>query len=111
MKKRNIVRKSEDFSRIINKRNGISNKAFIINQEDNNKKITKFGITFKHNLCNAVMRNKLKRQVKSIIDNNKNIYEISKNYIIIIREGALSLSYQEKEKELISLFNKLKEKK
>ena len=36
MKKRNIVRKSEDFSRIINKRNGISNKAFIINQEDNN---------------------------------------------------------------------------
>ena len=57
------------------------------------------------------MRNKLKRQVKSIIDNNKKIYEISKNYIIIIREGALSLSYQEKEKELISLFNKLKEKK
>jgi len=54
--------------------------------------------------------NKLKRQVKSIIDNNKNIYEKNKNYIIIIREGALLLNYQEKEKELVSLFNRLKEK-
>jgi len=110
MKKINIVKDSEEFSRIIKKRNGLANNSFIINSEVNNDNIPKFGITFKKHLCNAVNRNKLKRQVKSIIDNNKNIYEKNKNYIIIIREGALLLNYQEKEKELVSLFNRLKEK-
>ena len=62
-------------------------------------------------MCNAVNRNKLKRQIKSIIDNNKNIYENNKNYIIIIRKDALNKSYKELEDNLISLFNKLKEKK
>ena len=55
-------------------------------------------------------RNKLKRQIKSIIDNNKYIYQNNKNYIIIIRKETLNISYQEKEKNLIELFNKLKEK-
>ena len=110
MKKKNIVKKSTDFDRIIKYKNGTVNNSFIINEELSEDNIVKFGITFVKNIGNAVCRNKLKRQVKSIIDNNKNMYENSKNYIIIIRKGALLLSYQELEKELISLFNKLKEK-
>ena len=104
MKKKNIVKNKEDFTRIINKKNGYVNKYFIINEEVNNDLIPKFGITFIKNMCNAVNRNKLKRQIKSIIDNNK-------NYIIIIRKDALNKSYKELEDNLISLFNKLKEKK
>lgn len=111
MKKKNIVKNKEDFTRIINKKNGYVNKYFIINEEVNNDLIPKFGITFIKNMCNAANRNKLKRQIKSIIDNNKNIYENNKNYIIIIRKDALNKSYKELEDNLISLFNKLKEKK
>ena len=118
MKKKNIVKNKEDFTRIINKKNGYVNncfiyynKYFIINEEVNNDLMPKFGITFIKNMCNAVNRNKLKRQIKSIIDNNKNIYENNKNYIIIIRKDALNKSYKELEDNLISLFNKLKEKK
>lgn len=111
MKKKNIVKNKEDFTRIINKKNSYVNKYFIINEEVNNDLMPKFGITFIKNMCNAVNRNKLKRQIKSIIDNNKNIYENNKNYIIIIRKDALNKSYKELEDNLISLFNKLKEKK
>ena len=111
MKKKNIVKNSEDFTRIISKKQGVVNNYFIINMEENNNLIPKFGITFVKNMCNAVNRNKLKRQVKSIIDNNKKIYENNKNYIIIIRKDALNKSYKELEDNLISLFNKLKEKK
>ena len=111
MKKKNIVKNSEDFTRIISKKQGVVNNYFIINMEENNNLIPKFGITFVKNMCNAVNRNKLKRQVKSIIDNNKKIYENNKNYIIIIRKDALNKSFNELEENLISLFNKLKEKK
>lgn len=107
MKKQNIVKKSEDFNRIIKKRQGKVSKYFIINKEKNNEH-TKFGITFTKHIGNAVTRNKLKRRIKNIIDNNKQIYEKQTTYIIIAKKSTLDLSYQELEKELTSLFQKIK---
>ena len=75
MKKTNIIKSNRDFTNIIKKRNGVSNKYFILNIEDNNLNKAMFGITFIKNIGNAVTRNKLKRRVKSIIDNNENIYQ------------------------------------
>ena len=108
MKKENIVKNSKDFNRIIKKRQGISNNYFIINKEDNNENRNLFGITFTKHIGNAVTRNKLKRRIKSIIDNNKEIYLKSTTYIIIARKTVLDLTYQEIEKELVNLFLKLK---
>ena len=90
MKKQNIVKKSEDFNKIIKKRQGKVSKYFIINQEKNTD-ITKFGITFTKHIGNAVTRN------------NKQT-----TYIIIAKKTTLDLTYQELERELIYLFNKLK---
>lgn len=108
MKKINIVRKKEDFDRIIRKKNGTATKYFIINTEQNNENIPKFGITFVKKIGNAVTRNKLKRRIKSIIDNNINIYDKDKNYIIIARKETINLNYSDLEKQLIFIFNKLK---
>lgn len=107
MKKQNIVKKSEDFNKIIKKRQGKASKYFIINKEKNND-ITKFGITFTKHIGNAVTRNKLKRRIKNIIDTNPKIYSKQTTYIIIAKKTTLDLTYQELEKELIYLFNKLK---
>lgn len=106
MKKAQIVKKSKDFNRIIGKREGKSNNYFIINKEKGSN--TKFGITFTKHIGNAVTRNKLKRRIKSIIDNNKNIYDKNTTYIIIAKKNVLDLKYNEMEKELVNLFNKLK---
>ncbi len=106
MKKINIIKKSDEFSSIIKKRNGVSNKYFILNIENNDSNIPKFGITFVKHIGNAVTRNKLKRRTKSIIDNNKNIYQDNKKYIIIIKKDAVDITYQEMEKQLISIFKK-----
>ena len=106
MKKINIIKKSDEFSSIIKKRNGVSNKYFILNIENNDSNIPKFGITFVKHIGNAVTRNKLKRRTKSIIDNNKNIYQDNKKYIIIIKKDAVDITYQDMEKQLISIFKK-----
>ena len=110
MKKINIVKKAKEFNRIIKKRQGITNQYFIINTDQNTDNIPKFGITFVKGIGNAVLRNKLKRQTKAIIDNHKNIYQCSLNYIIIIKKAAVEVSYQELENKLVSLFFKIKEK-
>ena len=110
MKKIEIIKSPRDFTRIIKKKNGQVSNLFIINTEENKEGKTLFGITFVHNIGNAVLRNKLKRRVKQIIDNNKNIYQKGKNYIIIIRKEATVKTYQELEKGLCNLFSSLKEK-
>ncbi len=108
MKKENIVKKTKEFTRIIKKRNGKSNNYFIINKESNNENKSLFGITFTKNIGNAVTRNKLKRRIKSIIDNNEKIYDNNTTYIIIIKKETKDLTYQEMEKELTNLFLRIK---
>ena len=108
MKKENIVKKSEDFNRIIKKRAGKASKYFIINKEQNKENKNKFGITFTKNIGNAVTRNKIKRRIKSIIDNNKNIYNKDTTYKEKEKKEVLDLKYSEMEKELVNLFNKIK---
>ena len=108
MKKQNIVKKSKDFNRIIQKKQSKSNNYFIINKEQKNENVPKFGITFTKNIGNAVTRNKLKRRIKSIIDNNKEIYQKNENYIIIAKKRSLELTYKELERELINVFQKIK---
>lgn len=108
MKKQNILKKSKDYNRIIKKRKGINSNYFIINVEQNNENITKFGITFTKNISKAVIRNKLKRRIKSIIDNNQYIFKNNTTYVIIAKKTTLNLKYYELEKELVNLFLKIK---
>ena len=53
----------------------------------------------------AVIRNKIKRRVKNIIDNNKNIVQKNYDYVIIVKKGIIDLTYQEMEKELLKLLS------
>ena len=108
MKKKEIIKKSNDYTKVINKNNKLKNKYYSLFyiKSDN----TLFGISIPKKIGNAVIRNKNKRQKKNIIDNNKNNIQNGYNYVIIIRKEILSLSYQEKEQELINLFKKIGEK-
>ena len=108
MKKKEIIKKSNDYTKVINKNNKLKNKYYSLFyiKSDN----TLFGISIPKKIGNAVIRNKNKRQIKNIIDNNKNNIQNGYTYVIIIRKEILSLSYQEKEQELINLFKKIGEK-
>ena len=70
MKKQEILKKSYDFENIINKNNCTKNKYFSIFYNKNDIKNI-YGISVPKKIGNAVLRNKIKRQIKSIIDNNK----------------------------------------
>ena len=77
-------------------------KSVLINCSNSHKPI--FIKTVKANI-----RNKIKRRVKNILDQNKNSVHSSYDYVIIIRKRLLELNYQEIEKELITLIEKIGE--
>ena len=105
MKKINIVKKNRDFSRIIKNNRPIKSNLFVIYLEKNTNDIYKFGISASKKVGNAVTRNRVKRQIKSILD--KNTYKNNYNCIIIIKKDIIDKSFDEMSKDLNILINKL----
>jgi len=106
MKKKNIIKSNLIFDRIIKNNKSYKYKDYILYLERNNDSDYHFGLSVGKKVGNAVIRNKIKRQLKSIID--KNNYENGFNCIIIVRKGILNKSFQLMEKELNECLLKMK---
>lgn len=102
MKKINIIKSSREYTEIINTSKSKRNKYYSIYYRKNNEE-NRYGITIPKKTGVAVVRNKIKRRVKNIIDNNKNAIQNSYDYVIIVKKGILELTYPEMEKELLRL--------
>ena len=95
MKKKFIVKKSSDFTKIINNANYYKGKNFVIYIKDNDLDYSRFGISVSKKSGNAVVRNTIKRKMRSIIDDNKKNYQKNLDYIIIVKNGFLDYSFQD----------------
>lgn len=105
MKKINILKKNYDFDRIIKNNKPFKYKYFIAYMETETDDTYKFGISIGKKIGNAVERNKLKRQIKNIID-QKN-YKKGFNCIIIVGRGIKKVNFQTMNDDLLTFVNKL----
>lgn len=93
MKKKYIVKEHVDFTKIINKGRYFKGNCFILYTLKNDLDHYRFGISVGKKVGNAVIRNKVKRQMRMIIDNYKKNYQNGMDYIIIIRSNFPNLEY------------------
>ena len=105
MKKINIVKNSRDFDRIIKNNKPYIYKDYVIYLEKDTNEYYKFGVSVSKKLGNAVNRNKIKRQIRSIIGEND--YQNNFNCIIIVGRGINDRSFQERRKNLLIALEKL----
>lgn len=95
MKKFEIVKEHYEFDNIINEGKSIGNKVFSIYFLKHDEEYPKFGIAVGKKIGNAVTRNKYKRIIRNIVDNNKLLFKKDYDYIIIIKRKCLDLSFKE----------------
>lgn len=107
MKKENIVKESRDFSNTMNNGKKYWNEVLTIYILENNLDKYRFGISVSKKIGNAVVRNKIKRQLRSIIDKYKNIYPKNKDYIIIVRRNYIKFQFSEINSMYINLMKKI----
>lgn len=103
MKKYEIVKEHTEFDDIIAKGKYKKNKYFVIYNKESNFSYPRFGIAVGKKIGNAVTRNKFKRQIRMIINNNKNLFKKNEDYIIIVKRSSLDLNFSELNDNLIEL--------
>ena len=106
MKKEFRVRKNEDFSRIIKKKQSMANRSFIIYYLKNDLDHDRIGISVSKKLGKAVIRNKIKRQVRMMLQQTIN-FDDNYDYIVIIRNKYLDLDFNSNLNELKYLYKKI----
>ena len=105
MKKINILKSSRDFDRIIRNNKPYKYKDYIIYLERKTTDVYHFGISVGKKIGNAVVRNKIKRQIRNII--SKNDYQNNFNCIIIVGRAITERKYVEIEENLVKALENL----
>ncbi len=104
LKKINSLKKSTDFERIIKKNRSYKYRDYFIYVERNTGDIYHFGLSVGKKIGNAVTRNKVKRQLRSILDQLE--FKNDFNCIIIVRKSYLENNFQTNR---INLMNAMKQ--
>lgn len=108
MKKIEVVKSKIDFNNIIKSAPFLKNRSFVLYIRNKKEKSKLFGIAVSKKLGNAVMRNKLKRRVRVIVDNLKESFPNNGDYIIMIKKRCVDLSFQDMKSDLESLIKEIK---
>lgn len=106
MKKLNILKEKKDFDRIIKNNKPVKYKDYVIYYEKVEQGNYHFGFSVGKKIGNAVTRNRIKRQLKSIVD--KKDYQKDFNCIIIVGRGILERSFNEMQDNLFHAFKYIK---
>ena len=101
------ITKNDDFKLIVENGVRFSNSIYNIYSIHNELDHPRFGVSVSKKRGNAVVRNKIRRQIKSILMAKISLVSPTLDYVIVVKDGYLGQSFLENEKSLVQLFEKL----
>lgn len=106
MKKRFRVRKSEEFKKIMNNKRFYASPSLVLYVKPKVEDKARIGISVSKKLGNAVKRNKIKRQVRMMV---QEIYSFEEAFdcIILVREHYNKENYGTNRNHLLELYKKV----
>ena len=107
MKKKYSLKRNEEIAKIVHLRKYVKNSVFVIyyfeNLENEHSRIC---ISVGKKNGNAVVRNKIKRQIRSFVDA---IFDFNKSidYVIVVRNDFINNTYEVNKEKLNDLYNRI----
>ena len=105
MKVINRIKASDDFALTIKKGKAQRDQSFVIHYCANELNFVRVGISVSSKLGNAVVRNHIKRQVRSMCDEIINYNEHSLDIVIVVKQGFFNRSFEDNKLSLTKLLN------
>lgn len=107
MKILNRIKANEDFVRAVRKGKTIKSNAYVIHYISNELGLCRIGLSVSKKLGNAVVRNRIKRQVRamcdSLIDYNVHTCDI----VIVVRQDFISNDFNNNQQTLNNLLSEI----
>ena len=101
----NRIKASDDFALAIKKGKAQRNQSFVIHYRPNEFNYTRVGISVSSKLGNAVVRNNVKRQIRSMCDSLIEYNSQSFDIVIIAKSNFLTRSFDDNKQSLQELLN------
>ena len=109
MKNTYILKKKREIDPLFKSRLRRGNKYFtVFSKKDKENANFKFSMSIGRKYGNAVERNKIKRQIRSIIRENQLLISKENNFVVVIKPPAKQLNYEEINNYILELLIKLK---
>ena len=105
MKIINRIKANDDFATTIKKGKTQRDQSYVIHYNTNSLNYTRVGISVSSKLGNAVVRNHIKRQIRSMCDSLINYNNQSLDIVIVTKTGFLEKSYSDNKQSLTKLLN------
>ncbi len=109
MKKKYRIKQTREFEDIIKNGNCTKNRFYVVHFQKSKFDYDRYGISVSKKLGNSVFRNHYKRKIREIINNYKKNYINGRDYIIILRKGAINQPHQSLEIEFNKMMKKINE--
>lgn len=104
------LRKNNQFNYIYKKGERVHTENFILFAVKSKYESYKIGFSINKKLGKANKRNLLKRRLKEIVRCQINVLSYA-NYVLMAKEGATNLSFEQLKNETVRLFEKYEKKK
>ena len=105
MKVINRIKASDDFALTIKKGKAQRDQSYVIHYRTNELNYARVGISVSSKLGNAVARNHIKRQVRSMCDELIDYNNQTLDIVIVVKQGFLSRSFDDNKMSLKKLLN------
>lgn len=100
MKKSYRVKREKDFRAIFQSGTSVANRKFVLYSLPKEQSHYRAGLSVSKKLGNAVVRNRVKRKLRHIIQELGPNLEV-RDFVVIARKGAEELTYHEMKRNLI----------
>ena len=110
MKVINRIKANDDFATTIKKGKAQRDQSYVIHYCTNSLNYTRVGISVSSKLGNAVVRNHIKRQIRSMCDSLIEYEKHSFDIVIIAKQGFLEYSYDDNKmslKKILSFIDRI----
>lgn len=109
MKRKYIIKSKREIDSLFKSKDKRGNSYFVVVNKKNYENVNfRFAMSIGTKYGNAVNRNKIKRQVRSIIRENQHYIDKTNNFVIVIRPQSNKLQYNEISSHLTNLLKKMK---
>lgn len=103
MKIVNRIKKTQDFAVTIKKGKTYRTTSYLVHVANNEMGYTRIGISVSTKLGNAVVRNRIKRQIRAMCGELIDFNQQSLDIVIIAKQHFLEVDYQENKRLLKEL--------